>query len=397
MNEEKIMILQMLQDGKITPEEAIELLEALDQPDFEIPEYEGDYSSDGKTRFTNKSLEEIGSDIGNAFGNLFTNLKDIGSNIGINTLTEKLEIDLEKDISNMVDPIMDLKSVNGYIKVRKHEGDHIKIHLYCNYKEASLSAKGDFYKFNTEGNKVVFYPLYNSDIAINLDVLVPDRLYHEINLETSNGTITVDKLNVNKLQVETKNNSIKLSSIKAENMKLSTMNGRIEGTSLKSNDIEAITTNSGIYFEDIVTDKVNAHTANGKIRLKNVDSNRITAKTSNSTIESENLSSRYVDLKTSNSKIIFNLFDMDKTKEVLLSTSNGTIVSNLSEMGKDIYFDLETSMGSINLEYPNLVYKTNKQANFGLKKVLAHSAEYDMNEDFIKFSAYTSNGSIKIS
>lgn len=396
MNEEKIMILQMLQDGKITSEEAIKLLEALDEPDFEIPEYEAADDSGHKTRLTNKTLEEIGSDIGNAFSNLFTGLKDIGSSIGINNLTETIEMDLEENIQNLTDPIIDLKSVNGYIKLRKHELDTIKINIHCQYKEGTLTPHQEFYKFHIENNNIVFHPIYNNDIAINLDVSIPYQVYDEITLETTNGSIIVNGLDINKLRCETKNNSITLSDIKSEKINLSTMNGRIEGTFLNSTDIEAITTNSGVFLDHVVTKNFNAHTANGKIKLNDMNSDKIIAKTSNSTIDTDRLSARYIDLKTSNGKIIYDFFDMEKTKEIILSTSNGTIISTLSEMSKHIYFDLETSMGSIHLEHPNLIYKINRQANFGLKKVVAHTSEYDNNEDFIKFSAYTSNGSIKI-
>lgn len=83
MREEKIIILQMLEEGKITAEDAINLLQALDE-------------ADDKTKFTNKTLEEIGSDIGNAFANLFTSIKDMDYSMGINNLIETIELDLEK-------------------------------------------------------------------------------------------------------------------------------------------------------------------------------------------------------------------------------------------------------------------------------------------------------------
>ena len=392
MNEEKIMILQMLQDGKISPEEAIKLMEALDEPDFKIPEDEPKHKV-----LTNKTLDEIGSDIGNAFGNLFTSLKGIGSSLAINNLTEILEDHFELDTEDLTNPVLDFKSVNGYINLRKHSLDKIEINVYCKYREGLLTGKENPYKFYVEDNKIAFHPLYNNDISINLDIKVPIKLYSQISLQTSNDHIIINDLDVNSLYCETKNSSIKLSKIKYTDIKLSTQNGRIEGKDLEANDLEAITTNSGILLEDIISEKLNAHTANSKIILKSIQSNSIIAKTSNSTIDTDNLSSRKIDLRTSNAKIIYDFFDMDKTKEIILHTSNSSIISNLSGRDKNIFFDLETSMGNINLEYANLIYKTNKQANFGLKKLIAHSENYDVSEDYIKFSAYTSNGSIKIS
>lgn len=397
MKEEKIMILRMLQDGKITPEEAINLLEALDdEEDFEIPE---DFHERGpKSRLSNKTLEEIGTDIGNAFGNLFTSIKDIGSSIGINSLTESMELDLEEDISHISHPKIDLKSVNGSIKVRPHESDKVNISIYCRYKEGNNLSGRQFYKFYIEDNKLVFYPVYSSDISINLDVRLPDKYYDELVVETNNSSIEVDGLNLTKLKCETKNSSIKIKGVQARKTKLTSQNGRIQGDSLNIDNIEAITTNSGIFFDQVETEDLSAHTANGKIRLKDIKSHRVTANTSNASIEGDNMSTKYIDLRTSNSKIVYDFFDMNEAREIKLSTSNGAILANLSEKYKEMYFDLESSIGNISLNYPKLVYKTNKQANFGLKKVEAHTPEYDNSEeDRIKLMAYTSNGSIKIS
>lgn len=174
MNQEKIMILQMLQDGKITPDEAVKLMKSLDEKE--------------KPRLTNKSIEEIRSDIGNAFGNLFTSLKDLGSSIVVNNLTETFEVDLEENIENLTDPIIDIKCVNGYIKIRKHDLDSVKIHVYCNYPEGMSIHNKEFYKFYIERNKIVFHPIYDN-IAINLDVTIPRRIYDEIDVEGTNASI----------------------------------------------------------------------------------------------------------------------------------------------------------------------------------------------------------------
>lgn len=396
MNEEKIMILQMLKDSKITPEEAVKLMEALDEPGYEMFDDEMFQDEDKKNKFTNKTLEEVGSDISNAVGNLFNNLKSFGASIGINNLTENKEVDLEKYIGDLTNPMVDIKSVNGFIKLRKHDLDSIKINVYCRYKEGLISPNEEFYKFYIEGNRITFYPVYNHDISLTLDVQIPNKIYDEIILETTNDYIMIHEVDVNNLKCETKNGSIKLLKIKSHDVKLSTKNGRIEVEKLDSNNLEAITTNSRIVLEDINSTIINAHTANGKIKLTKNIADKIVAKTSNSSIDIDRLSAGLIDIKTSNSKIICNFFDIDKVKDLILSTSNGSIIANMNDINKNIYFDLETSIGNITVNYPNLVYETNKQANFGLKKLIAHSADYDENDDNIKFSAYTSNGSILI-
>lgn len=86
---------------------------------------------------------------------------------------------------------------------------------------------------------------------------------------------------------------------------------------------------------------------------------------------------------------------MNKIKEIKLITSNSSITTEINNIPEQVYFDLETSMGSIALEIPNLIYKINKQANLGLKKIVAHSVNYEDDND-LKVIATTSNGSIKI-
>lgn len=128
MHEDKIMILQMLKDGKVTAEETLKLLEFLDKEIY-------------KSKFTNKTLEEIGSDIGNAFGNLFANLKDIGFSMGINNLTEnKLGgIIMSKESLEILNMVRDRK-------ITPEEGEKLLDALNNNYDKSSSSNKVEFIK-----------------------------------------------------------------------------------------------------------------------------------------------------------------------------------------------------------------------------------------------------------
>lgn len=80
----------------------------------------------------------------------------------------------------------------------------------------------------------------------------------------------------------------------------------------------------------------------------------------------------------------------------IFSTSNSSIDITLENMEKAKYFDLQTSLGSIALGIPDLVYKVNKQTNIGPKKIIAHSADFDEEKEYVLIKASTSNGSIKV-
>lgn len=403
MKEEKMMILSMLQEGKITPEEAVKLMEALEDLETPHTSKETSYHQENKddkdknNRILNKTLDEIGSDISSALTSVFNGLKDIGNSIGINNNTSTINLDLEKDIADIQNPIIDLRAVNGSIILAQTTGNILLIKVTVQYKNGLLDNDKEFYKFFIEGNRIVFSPIYNNDVSIKLEVSLPKKDYTEIIVNSTNGKIIIEDLQSNILKCGTTNGSIVISDIAVKNINLSTKNGKIECSNTKSDEINLVTTNSSINILEVVAKKIDANTANSKIILKDVQSDKIKCKTSNSTIDAVNISSEIINLATSNGKIIFDDVDFNKAKEIQLFTSNGSINSELKGLKKDSYLDLETSMGNINLEIPNLVFTTNKQINLGIKKIIAHSINYKEYEDHLRFIASTSNGSIKIS
>lgn len=404
MKEEKMMILAMLEEGKITSEEAIKLLEALE--DIDIPR---DFVEDEKKEKDNENfqekifskpifntLEDIGSDIGNALSNMFDGLKDVGNSFGFRSNWDTISRDLDFDLSNIENPSLDLRAVNGRIRLRPTDNDKLLIKVNCQFKNGLISPGEDFFNFYTDGNKVIFSPKYNSNISIKLDVSIPEKNYNEILLNSSNGKIDIEELNVNTLICLTSNSSIDVAEVNANNIDLTTKNSRIECRGTNAKIIKASTTNSNIYLNDIFSNEIEAKTANSKIGINDIVADKIICKTSNASIDAEDITCDIIHLITSNGKLNCDDIDLNRVKEIKLITSNGGINSGIYEIGRDLYFDLETSMGNISLDIPNLIYKTNKQINLGVKKIVAHSPNYDENRDHLKFIASTSNGSIKI-
>lgn len=360
MKEEKLMILSMLEDGKITSEEAVKLLEALeDLEEFSSKDTENKNTSGDKyNKQIKKVIEEIGVDIGDAFSTMIDGLKGFGNSFGLNINSDTITIDLEKDLSAIERPIIDLKAVNGSIKVNKSDSDNLVIKVDCQYKNGLLDNNKEFYNFYNEGNRIVFTPIYKNDLSVKLSVLLPNKLYEEIILNTTNGKIEFNDINSGKVNI--------------------------------------VTGNSSINVKDVVSKEIHAFTANGRINIYNIDTEEVLCKTTNGTIDIKDIKSEIIQLTTSNGRINCTNINTDKAKEIRLVTSNGSIISEMNTLVKDAYFELETSMGSISLEPANLIYKINNQINLGSKKLVAHSANYNEHGDNLMFYASTSNGSIKI-
>ena len=372
MKEERMMILSMLKEGKINSEEAVKLLKALGdtEDDTEDKAFEKDKFIDmDKTKEKMEELGEVvkeqgkkvgdlGADLGNKIAKAFTDIKKDISFDGFLGNTETINAKAVKNISHIENPIIDLESINGAIIVENWDEEDILIEINCKYKDDLLSSGEEFYEFYETENKIIFKPKFESKIMMNLKVYLPDKPYEEICLNTFNGELKIDDFNVDNLVLNTTNATITTNDIKAETFHVNTKNAKISI--------------SDILAQDII------------------------AATSNSSIEISNVSSEDIILTTSNGRIALDDIDADKIEYLELSTSNAGIEAKLGEINKEIYLDLETSMGNINLEIENLVHEVNKQANFGKKKIVAHSINLNKEEKHLKLYASTSNGSIKI-
>lgn len=408
MKEERMMILAMLEEGKITSEEAIKLIDALEEgiifKELENDEKIKDSKNDGHKnnkkekdfKFKFNSLEDIGSDIGNALSNMFNGLRDFNPSFGFKSNYETITTDLDMDISEMENPSLSFRAINDSITLRPTNKDKLSIKVICQYKHGLLSENEPYFDFIKEGNSIIFNPKYNSNISIKLNVSLPKKHYDEIILKSTNGKIDIEELYANSLNSLTSNSSIDLLESNIMKIDLTSKNGRIEIRDTNSNSIEAHTTNSNIFLMNTTAQDINARTANGKVQANDIHGENIMCKTSNAPIEVKNISFHNIQLISSNGKIISSEMNLDKAKEIKLMTSNASITSDLQNVNKNIIFDLETSMGSIGLGMPDLIYTTNKQVNLGLKKIIAHSANYNISEDHLKFIASTANGSIKI-
>ncbi|MCF6463543.1 DUF4097 family beta strand repeat-containing protein [Clostridium sp. Cult1] len=412
MKDEKLMILSMLEEGKITSEEAIKLLDALEETESFI-EYES--TEDNEVKFINidktkeklegleknikdqnKKVESLGIDLGGKLANTFSNLFSTGNPFNLLGNYKVLNTKVEKDISYMDSPTIHLKSINGSINLKSWEKEKLLIKIIYQYKHNNFTEDDKFYDLYEENNKIIFEPIYANNVMMNLDVYLPDRYYKEINLDTSNGKIQAESLNLKILNCDTTNASISLKDIIGKNIDLTTKNGRINLINISSPILKAVSTNSNIILEDIDSDNLIVSTKNGRIKLSNILGKDISANTSNSSIEINDISSKIIKLATSNGKIICRDLDNKKISELKLSTSNSTIDVEIGELNKMSYFHLETSLGNIDLDLPDLVYEVNRQVSLGMKKIVAHSANFDEKEEHFVLDASTSNGSIKI-
>lgn len=412
MRDEKLMILTMLEEGKITSQEAIKLLEALEETDYfmdygtnedEEKSINLEQAKENLIEELEKNIEDrkekienIGIDIGNKLANAFNNLFGTGNLFNLSGNYKVINTQLEKDISHLDEASLVVKSINGKIDVKSWGEDKLLIKITYRYKNNSFTQDNSFYELYEEDNRIIFKPLYTNNVMMDLSLYLPQKHYKEISLTTSNGRIQLEDLKLNLLTCNTSNASISLEDIVGENVDISTKNGKINLKDISSPILKAVSTNASIKLEDIESRDLMVATKNGRITLSHIAGEGITVKSSNGSIEADNLKGKVINLDTSNGKIICRDLDDGRIRELNLSTSNSTIDVEMNHLSKMGYYQLETSLGNINLDIPGLVYKENKQIDLGMKKIIAHSINFNEDEEHFILNASTSNGSIKI-
>ncbi|MGE5594047.1 MAG: DUF4097 family beta strand repeat-containing protein [Betaproteobacteria bacterium] len=156
-------------------------------------------------------------------------------------------------------------------------------------------------------------------------------------------------------------------------------------------------------------------TSNGKIEIGPLDCGTIDVETSNGRIDLDGTSATVAELETSNGRIQCR----GAARKLVAETSNGSIFLACRKPSGEAVYELETSNGSIEVQLaagdevgccveaetsygdihvalPDLVYQANTRS-MGHKEVKAMTPDYEAKANRVRIKAETSNGSITIS
>lgn len=426
MKEEKMMILSMLEEGKITSAEAIKLIEALEENEEleKWKEWEEDSESEnanntkidiekdndkGKINADKnlssdkdtKKEENSNSDIGNKVFNIINNIVDkTHFNIN-NSIFETVNKTLEKNISHLENPSLELWGMNGEIKISSWDKESVLLKTTFKLKKyfSGKNRDDELYSFTEKDNSIIFSPSSKQNVPIvgvKIEAYIPNRKFNKITLTTSNGKIEGEKIHADKFICRTSNSSIIFEKIDANKIKCKTDNSKIQMTDINSLSIDSATSNGSVTLTNINSSLTSSSTKNGKITFDNISSDKIIGTTSNGSINLNDIKSKTIKVNTSNGKITFDKIKTGNMESIELSTSNDSIEGSLNHISKPTSLDLETSLGTIALELENMVYRINKNSKLGPKKIIAHSIDFDESKDHLDILCRTSNGSIII-
>lgn len=318
MDAERKRIMKLVEDGVISAEEAITLLEALNKKEDSTqsqkqtqyvqtpPMNEGNGSQSSSQQQQQQSQQSQFNDskqstgFDDFFGKNFDN-KDMNRKMDefmdevkndlsqfsnklmgiLNTTYTKIkEFDFEFPFGSKVEftknysfngnevRAIDVEIPNGKVEVVRSEGNELKVEaniktsLTDNDEEKTkANFEKEFIKLN-DGKLQIKCPSKLSQVNVRL--MLPDKQYDVLLMKLLNGGVSIDELKAKLVKVRTYNGAIKYDSGEFQHADVQSGNGAIEIVRVKGEDLEVETVNGRIYIDGDL-EEVEAESANGAV------------------------------------------------------------------------------------------------------------------------------------
>ena len=363
MSDEKKLILRMLKEGKITEEEAITLLDSIKENNNQK---KANFSQFGSfTQFENNLVEKISqaaTKISKKSQEMINNFDFEDINIKFNSNMEprtKAERVVSENIISDENPELEITNVNGKILITSWENEEIEAKADINYDDTLVSGDYGFVKITKEEGRVKIEPDYEKSsprhFDMNIKVNVPQKIFRNIKVESRNGNIEIEKVQVENLEVLSTNSKVKLVGTTANNAKLQTTNARIS-------------------IDEINGENLDVDTTNGKIELNNV-------------------STKFVNLKSTNGTLLIANIK-DTVENIKANTNSGNIMISL----KDLYKPVKAKVKNHLKDMDTGNFSDSKFTNFVNEdsSMIAYSDGYDEGSEKLEIEASTFNGAVNI-
>ncbi|WP_096156638.1 MULTISPECIES: DUF4097 family beta strand repeat-containing protein [Bacillus] len=297
--QERTRILKLVEEGKLTAEEAIILLESLEKDKKEAEQkkedmitalstevlqeehskqHHGSTNQKQSTSFKNNILEFVESAL--------QKIKDVDLDFNFGPSTSIQHIFQQ---SNVYIQDIDVDVANGQVKVVPWDENDVRIE--CDAKVYHVGNQDEARKsflqevlFSIDSGKLRF-SVQKKQLKVNATVYVPKTEYHKLTVRMFNGPINGEGLNVEKVKLKSANGSIAFNSLTSKEIEVETANGHINLLDCSTKELEAETINGMIKVTGY-TEKLDVQSFNGNIVTElNGNCQSILAKTKTGSID----------------------------------------------------------------------------------------------------------------
>lgn len=317
MNEEKKMILNMLQEGKISVEEAENLLNAIDGKS------KGDSILNDFTNKITGSVEKALSKAANLVNNIdFDDLIDNSKKFVANF---SLSYENEQVFEDEIDSIK-VDIPNADVKIEKSQDNKVKVEekIYIKNKFAS----SDFldYKLEDKNLNIGLKNIDNSkeDFRVKLFIKLPRNSYENVEVNTVNGYFMLKNVDFNDINIKTVNGETIVENT-TSNIKTESVNGGLVAKNINGNvDFKAI--NGSLKLFSVVGGYLKGECTNGRLKLDSINLDQVEFKSQNGSIDIENIKdSSNMNLETGTSSIRIDTTGFDSSIKAFVKSRNVSI------------------------------------------------------------------------
>lgn len=227
--QERIKILDLVAQGKLSAEQADLLLDALESQTQ--PKVDGKAAWDRATA----EIKSFGSQMSSVLAQSMTELRrGLETNLTNLSFGDHIAISLEREFAEETRSIR-LDSVNGRIRVERWSRPYVRMYVQADVRaedqDKAREVLEQAVQVTETDDQASIRVLNRWDGARvhggRIDLYIPESLT-ELSLQTRNGAIFVDHATVDLLKLETLNGQIHLEHITAHELHASTQNGSIQ-------------------------------------------------------------------------------------------------------------------------------------------------------------------------
>lgn len=305
MQNERQRILELVEKGTISAQEAITLLEALEQPGkstqhvmndvsketqsfsnekeplFEEKSKDGDKKKDDFMKYFQDEMQDFRKDL-TQIGSLFMDMMntavkkvkefDVASPFG-----DKIDFTHTEEVAaaNVDNIIVELP--NGNFSLESSEGETIQV--ICKVKAPLMNESEEETRNHFLEQFVVKEEAQSLRILsqlklvqVNVKVLVPKDKLEKLSVRLMNGSVSLQDTEFEELKVKTLNGAIKGTKFNFGKAEVDSSNGSIELTNVRGKDLEAETLNGRVYLDGAL-DEVEAKSVNGHVVVTTCSTN----------------------------------------------------------------------------------------------------------------------------
>lgn len=371
MQNERQRILKLVENGTISAQEALTLLEALENPSKQ-PVVEEQVEPQKKAPFFDESFFDKKEGGASPFDSMQAEFSKVGTrfiDIISSALNRVKDFDFPQVGATEFEHTYTFDSIaiqniavdlpHGSVTIEPSTDDTIT--ALCQVK-AGLRNEGEasleetfFNRFVAEADASTLR--FISDfkmMQVNLMLYVPVKQYEAITLKLLNGAVKLRQVGAEKLRVKTYNGSITAHDVAFVRCHAESSNGAIELKQVKGRDLEVETMNGRVYIDGVIED-IDAKSLNGHVTVttKTIFASKIKAETVAGNVE------LYIPNNMSlKGKAVSNLGKIDvRLNDVAKDEHEQQFLQKVTSFEKEVpqtqklYVDGQTKAGNITVQY----------------------------------------------